>query len=65
MTFRTFDAGIFLLLLAAAVALDAVARERAGIPTVRWMGRRVMSTRGGRLALWFGWAWLGWHFFVR
>lgn len=65
MTFRQLTAGVFLVLLAAGVGLDQLARRRGGLPTLRWIGRRFMSSRSGRFGMWFTWAWLGWHFFVR
>lgn len=48
----------------ALIALAAVVLEVAGVrfgPVVRWATRSWV----GRVLLLLGWAWLGWHLFVR
>ena len=48
----------------ALIALVALALQIAGVrlgPAVRWVSGRWP----GRVVLFLGWAWLGWHLFVR
>ncbi|HEX4015211.1 MAG TPA: DUF6186 family protein [Frankiaceae bacterium] len=56
----------YAVLLALVIALAIVAR-RPGVPVAT--GSRLIAsirrTRTGRILLVLGWAWVGWHLFVR
>jgi hypothetical protein len=50
--------------LGVAVTMAWVATRRGTLGLGRLVGS-VGSRRAGRVALWLGWAWLGWHFLAR
>ncbi len=64
----TFAVGLtgYCLLLALLIGMTIAARH-PGVPIAS--GSRVMATirrtRTGRILLALGWAWVGWHLFVR
>ncbi|HTW21186.1 MAG TPA: DUF6186 family protein [Mycobacteriales bacterium] len=56
----------YLAAVVVAVAVDLLARRRgARLATAGELFSRLSSRRAGRVAVAFGWWWLGWHFFVR
>ena len=63
---RAVGVGVFALVAALGVGVEVLARRRVGrfvtlVDTVDWLrGRRM-----GQLLLFAGWAFTGWHFFVR
>ena len=64
MTARTLTFAGYAVLAGAAVLLELVARRRGGVnlgAVLRWLTARWP----GRVVLLLGWAWLGWHLFVR
>lgn len=66
MTLRALTAGGFVVLAAALVTLDLLGRRSVlPVPTVGDVFSRLMSRPAGRVGVWLGWWWLGWHFFVR
>jgi hypothetical protein len=63
---RAIGVGVFVLVAALGVGVEVLARRRAGrfvtlVDTVDWLRGR----RTGQLLLFAGWAFTGWHFFVR
>jgi len=50
--------------LFAAVLVAWVATRRTAL-AVRGLIGSIGARRAGRVALWLGWAWLGWHFLAR
>lgn len=55
----------YLVIAAAAVALEIIARLTGRAPTLGEAVTSINSIRGGRWALVAAWLWAGWHFFVR
>ena len=57
--------GYAVLLVALIILTVASHVPQSRIPTVGRMLATVRSTRIGRVLLVLGWAWVGWHLFVR
>jgi hypothetical protein len=56
----------YLVVAVAAVGLDLAARRAgSGLATIGEVFSKLSTRRAGRVAVMFGWWWLGWHFFVR
>ena len=56
----------FLLVLAALIGTDVVARTKlAPVPTFAQVFTRIMRTRTGRVGVLVAWAWIGLHFFAK
>lgn len=56
----------YAVLLVSLAALTIASRlPRSTIPTIGRMLASVRTTRLGRVLLVLGWAWVGWHLFVR
>jgi hypothetical protein len=65
-TSRTLTIAGYLLLTAAAVALDAYGRHpRTRVPSLAHLCGFVMRDKWGRIGLLLLWWWLGWHFLAR
>lgn len=63
---RVLTVTAYLAALLAAVALDLTSRrEGSRLASVADVFSRLSARRAGRVAVIFGWWWLGWHFFVR
>jgi Family of unknown function (DUF6186) len=63
---RTLFVAGYLALTVAAVALELAARrETSRLASLGDVVSTLSSRRAGRVAVVFGWWWLGWHFFVR
>jgi hypothetical protein len=63
---RAIGVGVFALVVALGASVEVLARRRVGryvtlVDTVDWLRGR----RTGQLLLFAGWAFTGWHFFVR
>jgi hypothetical protein len=63
---RAIGVGVFVALIAIGVCVEMLARRRSDryvtlADAVDWLRAR----RSGRLLLFAGWAFTGWHFFVR
>lgn len=61
MSSRTVTAALLVAIAAVTLALAASRR----VPSLSVLASRVALHPAGRVALFAGWAWLGWHFFVR
>jgi Family of unknown function (DUF6186) len=66
MSTRVLTIAIFAIVIAAMFALEFLARRPGSrIPTVgQWLGY-LMRPRIGRVLIFLGWWWLGWHYFAR
>ena len=66
MSDRTVTVIGFIIIIAALVVLEILARRKIGrIPTLgEWLGF-VMRRPLGRALILAGWLWLGWHYFAR
>jgi Family of unknown function (DUF6186) len=66
MSTRTLTIAVFAFLIAAMFVLEFLARRPGSrIPTVgQWLGY-LMRARIGRVLIFLGWWWLGWHYFAR
>jgi hypothetical protein len=66
MSDRTITVIGFVVIIAALVLLETLARRKIGrIPTLgEWLGF-VMRRPLGRALILAGWLWLGWHYFAR
>lgn len=62
---RTVTLVGFAVLVAAALAVEVVARRRRGVPTLGAVADAVTRRVAVRVVLLAGWLWLGWHLFVR
>ena len=63
---RTIGVGVFAVVIAIGAGVEVLARRRGGryvtlVDAVDWLRGR----RTGKLLLFAGWAFTGWHFFVR
>jgi Family of unknown function (DUF6186) len=64
MTARDLTFAAYAVIAVALVTLEAVAWRR-GLLTLGQLTDRLMRRRSVRVAFLLGWAWLGWHLFVR
>ncbi len=64
MSARTLTFTGFALIIAAAIVWTAVTAAR-DIPTLRQALAELMRPRPTRMLVLLGWAWIGWHLFVR
>jgi len=66
MTPRAAIVAGFAAILALAVAVDLVARRAgSGVRPLSVALAAVLRSRGGRVAVFGAWLWLGWHFLAR
>ena len=64
MSSHDFTVGVYLLVFAVGLAMQARAGASPTIPSLAVVFRRIMRTRTGRVVLMSAWAWLGLHFFA-
>jgi Family of unknown function (DUF6186) len=64
MTARDLTFAAYAVIAVALVTLEAVAWRRGSL-TLGQLTDRLMRRRSVRVAFLLGWAWLGWHLFVR
>jgi hypothetical protein len=63
---RTLTIAGYLLLVLAAVGLEAAARrKRSRLPSIGDVFGKLSARRLGHVGVMVWWWWLGWHFFVR
>jgi hypothetical protein len=55
----------FAVIVGAAVAWTAVTAIRRGLPTIGDASAELTRARLVRMIVVIGWAWIGWHLFVR
>jgi ABC-type nitrate/sulfonate/bicarbonate transport system permease component len=65
MTSRTLTFAGFALIVGAGVAFGVITMRSRALPTLGESTRAFTRTLPVRLVLFLGWAWLGWHLFVR
>ena len=65
MSARTLTFTGFALIIAAAIVWAVVTAARPGLPTLRQALAALTRTRLTRMLVLLGWAWIGWHLFVR
>jgi hypothetical protein len=65
MSARTLTFTGFALITAAAIVWTVVTAARRDLPTLRHALAALVRARPTRMLVLLGWAWIGWHLFVR